>query len=178
VQVSTLAPAEKTKLLQTYRDRHRLAVLIETGLYYGYGSGQHVQGLRSYVAIDAQQRNVEIARENGYRAVHGDSGAILPRVLEAFDEPILFWLDAHSVGDDEGIDVELPPCPILAELAAIVEHRDRLDLAHVVLIDDLRQFADPHGFNGGPPSLDELRDVCRTDGWRIVEGDDIMRLTR
>lgn len=161
---------EKVELLQTYRDEYDLAVLVETGLYCGNGSGMHVQRVERYYAIDAQPENVELARANGHRALLGDSADVLPGLLELIDEPALFWLDAHAVTSDPD---EFPPCPILAELDAITAHRDRLELEHVILIDDLRQYS---GDFRGAPTLVELRHLVSDRGWKIIEADDIMRL--
>jgi hypothetical protein len=65
----------------------------------------------------------------------GDSGEVLPRILEGVADRCLFWLDGHwSAGPTARGERSTP---IARELAAIAAHGRR---DHVIVIDDARKF--------------------------------------
>lgn len=100
----------------------------------------------------------------------GDSGEMLPRVLESLDHPALFWLDGHYMG--EGTGRAQVDTPVTQELAALLRHRVR---RHVVLIDDARLFNGTDGY----PSLAELaaRVTRERPGSAVRVEADIIRCT-
>lgn len=81
----------------------------------------------------------------------GDSRTVLSDLLPRLGAPAILWLDAHNPGDEADVKNTPDECPILRELEIISE--DTQD--HVILIDDLRCFAD---INRGKywPSVEEL----------------------
>ena len=64
----------------------------------------------------------------------GDSGPLLYDIIKEIDEPITFWLDAHTAENGP----EWPKhSPIMEELEAIKRHPIK---THTILIDDVRLF--------------------------------------
>jgi hypothetical protein len=137
-------------LLREVATRHGLRVLVETGTYMGETAWALRRDFDRIETIELEPTLARLARirfgSNGRVHVHeGDSATVLPKILDALDEPALFWLDAHPGTDRSARD---GPIPLGAELAAIAGHSVT---GHVVLIDDL-QYAGKPGF----PTLDEL----------------------
>lgn len=159
---------EQARLLKGKRS------MIETGLYHGYGSGMALLDageLDAYVALDCQEENVRLATERGYDALCGDSAELLPALLEVPDHPVLLWLDAHGI-PGHAPDDEFPPCPLVAELAAVIA----CPVTHRVLIDDLHMFEGMHAEHDWPALEDVRRIVDDAGRWTRTERDAIMVL--
>jgi hypothetical protein len=134
--------------------------------------GGHVD---RYIAIDWQQENLELAISRVPQGEYfcGDSATVLLSLLVRADwrspRPVLFWLDAHALTEDEGSP---SVCPVLGELDAIGAWEYAGE--SVVLIDDLWGMGSVRGW----PSLDELRERADSFGcWERDEAGGIMRLT-
>lgn len=164
---------DKSGVLREYAARFHVKTLVETGLYGGRGSGMHVP-VETYVAIDYQVANLNEAERICPGGVYllGDSAEVLPRVLgnDELAPPVLFWLDAHAIDDEEPSPTK---CPLTAELAAIGAWEYAPN--SVVLIDDLWAM----GRVSGWPTLLELRKYARDHAsvWECSEEGGIMRLT-
>lgn len=105
-------------------------------------------------------KNVEI--------LQGDSGYVLPKVLEEINEPITFWLDGHYSG---GITVKgEKECPIYEELHAILKGEKH---NHVLLIDDSRCFTG----KGDYPTIKQISEyiIANNDKYQISVEFDIIR---
>lgn len=170
------APAPiKRKVLSAYLRRFELGKFIETGTHFG-----------DTLAFMAQNKNttctsIEFADSYYERAVkrfesypnvevlHGDSGVLLPSLVEKLEVPALFWLDGHWSGGDTG-RAELDS-PVSAELDSILRSSTK---NHVILIDDARCFDG----SGGYPQLDNLLRTVREQSKYVCEvSTDIIRLT-
>ena len=82
--------------------------------------------------------------------LQGDSGAVLPELLEKVRNPCLFWLDGHySGGITARADLDTP---ILKELQSILNHACK---EHVIIIDDARLFNGTHDY----PTIETLRQL-------------------
>ncbi len=146
---------------------------METGTYRGDMVEAQKRRFRRIFTIELDARLYEraVARFHADRHVvvlHGDSGRLLPEVIQRLEGPTLFWLDGHYSG---GVTArgELDT-PVVHELAAILGDPSS---QHVVLIDDARCFG-----SGDYPSLDEIRrqvQVARP-GWNVQTEDDIIRI--
>ena len=165
----------KRKVVTSYLRSRGLKTFVETGTYTGETLAE--------VAVDrtVQATSIELA-DRYYRdakrrfsscqnvtLLHGDSGKLLPEVVDKLQAPALFWLDGHYSGDltAKG-DLETP---ISAELQAILSSSIA---GHVILIDDVRCFDGSHDY----PHLDELLAVIRRDGrYKVEVSTDILRLT-
>lgn len=161
----------KHAIIRNHAARHRLRTFVETGTYRG-GTVAAVQDRfdRIYsIEIDERLYAEAARRFRGcphITILHGDSGDVLPAVLERVETPALFWLDGHYSGP--GTSKGALATPIRREIAAIWAHHVR---GHVILIDDAR------GFGALPdyPTLDDLRALVR--GHAVFEvRDDIVRI--
>lgn len=147
---------------------------VETGTYKGhmvYAVMRHV-GCAYSIEIDPTLCREAQRRFAGYANVNillGQSGDILPLILERLDQPCLFWLDAHYSGGSTGkSDLDTP---ILQELDAILNHRDAdRDL---ILIDDARCFTG----QGDYPRIETVEAFImgRQPSWEFAVKDDIIR---
>jgi hypothetical protein len=64
----------------------------------------------------------------------GNSPKILQKILANINEPVTFWLDAHSAGEPQPEDTMIP---LLQELEVIKNHPIK---SHLIMIDDVRLF--------------------------------------
>jgi hypothetical protein len=148
-----------------------LRILVETGTYLGAMVDACKDAFTRIYSIELDEGFYRRARRRFARFPHvkllcGDSGAVLPTVLQQISERCLFWLDAHYV---EGLRKGLTECPLLQELELIGSHPVR---GHVVLIDDARFFQG----RGDWPSLATLAEVAGSYGWACEVHDDVVRL--
>ena len=103
------------------------------------------------------------------KIIQGDSGKVLPEVMDDITEPCLFWLDAHySGGVTAKSDLETP---IVKELCVLLEHNCP---DHVILIDDAREFTGQNNY----PLLDEVRNLilAKRPEWVMQVKDDVIRI--
>ena len=103
------------------------------------------------------------------RLLQGDSGKVLPELLNRISEPALFWLDGHYSGGTTARGDAITP--ISVELQSIFSHRIK---RHVILIDDARLF---NGTNGYPDIADLLREIRQGSNHKVEISADIIRLT-
>jgi hypothetical protein len=170
-----LPHARKQEIVRAYGKSFGLRVLVETGTYLGLmvrAMRRHFDELHSIELDDALFRRAarRFARFPNVHLLHGDSGKLLPRVLERIESPALFWLDAHwSGGITARGDTDTP---IMRELEAVLSHGhgDR----HVVLIDDARHFTgdDYPTVAAVRARVEQLR-----PGMVLEVADDIIRIT-
>tara|TARA_R110002050_G_scaffold74150_2_gene159260 strand:- start:857 stop:1528 length:672 start_codon:yes stop_codon:yes gene_type:complete len=72
---------------------------------------------------------------NRLTLINGDSAVELKKLLETINEPICFWLDAHSGAQQYARGIE--DVPLLAELDLIKNHHIK---DHIIAIDDAHLF--------------------------------------
>lgn len=125
---------------------------IETGTLKGLTSGlmAWMPGV-SVDTVEISSKYFELSEEKlgGFPNVNrhlGDSGVILPKIMDELDEPAVFWIDAHFSGGDTGKGGLM--APVRAELDTLLCHRVT---DHVILIDDMRNF---NGFGGYPKAAE------------------------
>ncbi|GED71101.1 hypothetical protein BRE01_48030 [Brevibacillus reuszeri] len=154
----------KTAAVKEYGARFKLGTLIETGTFHGYMVAAQKQEFSQIYSVELDDA-LFLAAKNNFAAephisiLHGDSGKVLPRVLETINEPCLFWLDGHyiplSIESAKGnLDT-----PILEELATILSHSIT---NHVILIDDARCFIGPNPLLNDYPTIQELQQYVAT----------------
>ena len=142
----------KQRTVRDYARRYRLRTLVETGTYYGEmvsAMRHHVERIYS-IELDprlARRAIAKFARWPHVTILEGDSGRLMPELLQTVTAPTLFWLDAGYYGW-AGLIGETGRLAV--ELDAIFCHPVR---GHVVLIDDAR------GLDGrnGALTVDQLR---------------------
>ena len=129
--------------------------------------------LNTFIQITSIEINPDHYRESKRRfsgvkkveLLHGDSGVLLPEVLNEIKESTLFWLDAHGYCPSEGVERN----PVLTEVESILAHHIA---GHIVLIDDARCF----GWEKYYPSIDELRRVVGKFDVSMEIADDCIRI--
>ncbi|WP_371364155.1 hypothetical protein SRRS_49980 [Sporomusa rhizae] len=165
----------KHQTIKWYGERFDLDTLIETGTYLGTTVWSVRNYFRRIISIELGQDLYERAKKlfeslEHVSIIKGDSGKVLPIVLDFIDKPCLFWLDGHY---SEGItacgDIQTP---IIQEIEAVFAHPVK---QHVILIDDARLFVGKDDY----PKLDEfIQHVKRINNNVNVEVvDDIIRIT-
>ncbi len=149
----------KAAAIRAQASRHGTRVFVETGTF----RGDTLHAIRSHfdvlVSIELDPALHEaaarrFASDARIVCLRGDSGKVLPEVLDRIDAPALFWLDGHFSGP--GTARGDRDTPIVDELRAILRHRVR---RHVVLIDDARLF----GVDPAYPSIREILDLVRAE---------------
>ncbi|TWT82870.1 hypothetical protein CA13_43330 [Planctomycetes bacterium CA13] len=152
--------AVKISMLANYMESYGLKKFIETGTFRGstlcHMAKRGYDCMSIELADDLHQAaKRKFASYSNVQLLLGDSGNVLPRILNTLSEPALFWLDGHySGGPTARADKDTP---ITTELEAILNHRVE---GHVILIDDARLF---NGENDYPP-LHELLTVISRNG--------------
>ena len=144
----------KQRVVLEYIRMFSTRVFVETGTYKGkmvYAVMPHVEETYSIELDETLCRKAQ-RRFAGYHGVHilqGQSGEVLPGILDNIDEPCLFWLDAHwSGGSTTRGQIDTP---IMQELEYILNHARAKQ--HVTLIDDARYFTGENDY----PELDKLK---------------------
>tara|TARA_B110000305_G_C18944139_1_gene405301 strand:+ start:48 stop:593 length:546 start_codon:yes stop_codon:yes gene_type:complete len=120
-------------------------IFIETGTYMGDGVNAAINaGFKKIYSIELDDRRYlnckNIFKDNdNVTILHGDSGKILPKLLETINEEITFWIDAHYCADGAMIGEKW--CPLHEELNSIKNHNIK---THTILIDDWRCMENTH----------------------------------
>lgn len=147
----------KVLIVRRYRRRYRTRTFIETGTYLGdmVAALHHLFDRVISLELSPELHARAQARLRGASNVElhcGDSGRLLPRLLQDIPSSALFWLDAHFSG---GVTAkgELDS-PIVQEMQAILDHPVK---SHVILIDDARTFRGV----GGYPTIEQLELMVR-----------------
>ncbi len=147
----------KQCMVLEYAKTFGIDTLVETGTYLGdmvYAMKDRFRDIYSIELSDDLHSRAQKSFKR-YHHIHllpGDSGAVLPKVLDQVTGPCLFWLDGHYSGGITALgDLR---CPVRKELDAICRHPTK---NHVILIDDAICFDGRDGY----PTLFELRDIIR-----------------
>jgi hypothetical protein len=171
---------------------HNIDTLIETGTFIGdtvMACAPHFKSiftieLSNDLFISAQEKFSSLKH---VRVLHGDSGHILPELLDKLNSRALFWLDAHY---SLGVTAKSKQnTPIIDELKQILSHHVK---DHVILIDDARcfhpkyveQFEAKGQYEAaeslrGYPSVIELANLITSYGsYRLKIENDIIRITK
>lgn len=163
----------KRLTLQHYARRHGLRTFVETGTFRG-------ETIEFMLPEMDEVHSVELSDELHAAAVRkfkdqprvhlhqGDSGAVLPEIVDGLTKPALIWLDAHYSAKVTAHGPE--ETPILAELQAVFA---RQKAPHVILIDDAREFEDKSTY----PALEEVRKIAEANGYNYECRFDLIRLT-
>lgn len=160
----------KREVLRKYAQRHSLHTLIETGTYKAdtVCALRHVFDTIHSVEIDPALHRAAVRRCRSQANAHihlGDSAKVIATLVADLDEPGLFWLDAHYSGAGTGGEGDQP---ILDEVREAIEAEE----AHVLLIDDVREF----GTDVDYPQLQAVEDFAVAHGYTFEVRDDIARL--
>jgi hypothetical protein len=163
----------KRRLIRRTAQRFGTPMLIETGTY----KGDTVAALRPHferiVSIElspelAAHANVRFHHDQGVAIVEGDSGALLPSVLDGLPGRALLWLDGHWSGGETARGEF--NTPVRGEIEAALRHRRD----HVLLIDDARCFDG----SGGYPAVGDIVELVAglSPAATVTVKDDIIRV--
>lgn len=169
------APASlKQRVVREYAHRHGFRTFVETGTFFG----DMIEAIhRDFDRVHSVELDEKLHRRavrrfagTGNVALHqGDSGKVLPGLVDTLREPTLFWLDAHwSRGVTAKGDLDTP---VSLELETVIRHPIE---GHVALIDDARLFGAAKDY----PSIDQVRSAVaamRPD-WDVRVADDIIHV--
>lgn len=146
------------KIIKEYNTK----VLFETGTWKGdsveYALNKGFTKILSTeiiseIAISASKR---FSQYDKVKIINSPSTDGLELYLQELNEPVLFWLDAHYPGAEEGIkkyndeENEIKRYPLKRELEIIARHKKKSE--NVILIDDLRIYEEGNFKNGNLPS--------------------------
>ncbi|MCM3675178.1 hypothetical protein M3699_15140 [Peribacillus simplex] len=166
--------------VKKYSEIFKLRTLIETGTYYGEMVQVMINQFDKIISVELDEKlfNAAAAKFSDsphVTIVHGDSGKVLPKILENISVPCLFWLDGHYIpGTNDTARGDLDT-PIMQELDYILTHPIK---EHVILIDDARCFIGPNPVLNDYPTIQELENYInnkRPDLFFEVK-DDIIRI--
>lgn len=171
----------KRLILKGYAERYGVKVFVETGTYKGDTVKAMVvtylfDAIHS-IEIDEERHHAAVRRFKGCKPVVrcwlGDSAVVLPKILETFNQPALFWLDAHHSTKQINHSNGLLITPLMAELDLVLAHRHD----HVILIDDARYlecFAEKYR---NFPSVEDVQQKVEAAGMTFEIMGDIVRCT-
>jgi len=164
----------KQNIIKYYAIKFRPQNFIETGTYMGEMIDAVLNIFPKIISIEfgselADRAKKRFSSYSHVKIIQGDSGKVLPEVMDDITEPCLFWLDAHySGGVTAKSDLETP---IVKELCVLLEHNCP---DHVILIDDAREFTGQNNY----PLLDEVRNLilAKRPEWVMQVKDDVIRI--
>jgi hypothetical protein len=141
----------KQKLIESYKKKYSISVLIETGTYMGDMIKSQLNNFTILYSIELSQElwQEAVKRFKKYKHVtllQGDSGEVLIELMSKIQNRAIFWLDGHY---SAGITAKgKKECPIYEELDAIFGS----NIDHILLIDDARLFIGEKDY----PTIEEL----------------------
>lgn len=166
--------AVKQRIISQYASVFGVGTFVETGTYRGDMLYAMKDTFQTIISIELSTILCSQARDRFRDYPHidiqqGDSGEVLPKILNNISGKCLFWLDGHY---SRGVTAKgATETPVAKEVATILEHKVR---DHVILIDDARCFDGTHDY----PALNDLREfvaLCRPD-YAFSVANDVIRL--
>jgi len=150
----SIPPPQVVKLfkIQELQKEFHCHTFIETGTY----KGDMINALKSHfiklISVELSPlyygRALKRFKNNKTVELHfGDSGILMPKIIERLESVSLFWLDGHfSSGETAKGEKD---CPIYGELNAIFDS----PFNHILLIDDARYFDGTNDY----PTISDLK---------------------
>jgi len=166
----------KQAIIKDYARTYQCPIFFETGTCKGDMIQAVKDDFRQIYSVELSESLYQQARQRFQNNPHitllqGDSGKVVPEVLEQISQPCLFWLDAHYSGPHTAMGEELSP--VREEIVPILNHWVR---NHIILIDDAREFRGKDGY----PDIMELKEEVAhiRDDLRLEVELDIIRILR
>jgi hypothetical protein len=163
----------KQNTIKEYQQKYGCRTLVETGTYLGDMVYAQKNNFEKIISVELSVPLFEKVKKRfrndpNVILMQGDSGKVMPDVMEKIEQPAIFWLDGHyssgitAMGDKA--------CPIYEEIAAIFNSKP---FNHVLLIDDARLFTG----SGDYPTIEELTHFVKTRNgkYQAIVKDDIIR---
>lgn len=143
-----------------------LQTLVETGTQYGQMINAVKRDFQQIYSVELDAKLFAAAKrffagDSHVHLLQGDSGTVLPALIEELKGPALFWLDAHS-----------DTSPLVRELGAILASATA---GHAILIDDAHRF--DGDFWGA--TLGQIRELVasRAPDYEVVVRDNIIHVS-
>lgn len=164
----------KQRIVREYGAKFSTQIFVETGTCRGSMIEATKRSFKKIYSIELDNALFESAvkrfEQYSHISLHiGDSGEVLPRILDQIDKPALFWLDAHYSG---GITAKGKlETPIVQEINSILGHKIP---NHVILIDDARLFIGEQDY----PTIAQMKELVseKRPDFVFEIRDDIMRI--
>lgn len=158
-----------------YQRKYGLTIFIETGTFIGDMVEAQKNRFKKIISIELSDELYKKAyqrfrKDKNVFIVKGESGKVLPRILNSINEPAIFWLDGHY---SEGFTAKgEKACPVFEELDAIFNGNT---FNNILLIDDARCFTGKADF----PDIEELKDFVtkKNPNYKSEIKHDIIRFT-
>ncbi len=134
-------------------------IFVETGTYFGNGIQLVKNDFNEIHSIELNEKFYYKAKKrfenNNKIKIHlGDSAEVLDKLINNFDCPVLFYLDAHYSGGETSFGKEDDKgCPVLRELEILGKRKQK----DIIIIDDMR--------------------LMGKKSWGGIEGDNVYPLT-
>jgi len=155
---------EKRSLLDSYRQKYSLKILIETGTFFGETVDFFRTRVDKVYSIELSTELAEKAQKRfadfpNVKIIQGNSGTVLADIIKEITQPALFWLDGHYSSEfyvgDEFIRTAKgeKETPIENELDILMQS----ELKHVILIDDARLFVGKNDY----PTIKQIEKIAK-----------------
>lgn len=141
-----------------YQKRYAISLLVETGTYFGDMVEAQKKRFSNIISIELdvelfKKAKKRFIKDTNVILIQGNSGKLLPKILNEITAPAIFWLDGHY---SEGITARGDKtCPIFEELSAIFNN---VKYNHILLIDDARCFIG----QGDYPTIESLTEYIKS----------------
>jgi hypothetical protein len=163
----------KQIIVGEYQRKYGYTTFIETGTFMGDMVEAQRKRFKRIYSIELgddlfRKAKRRFEKDKKITIVHGDSGKVLPQILNKISEPAIFWLDGHySAGITAKGDKD---CPIFEELNAIFDSKR---YNHIILIDDAQYFTGV----GDYPTIMQLKEYVysKEEKYQIEVKQDIIR---
>lgn len=134
-------------------------ILVETGTYVGEMINAQLPLFDKVYSIELSPFLYKKAKKRfktvkSVEIIKGDSGKVLPQLLNKLDGKIMFWLDGHYSAGITALGDKV--CPIFEELKGIFKSNKDVKNC-VILIDDARLFNGEDGY----PTIEELKEFIK-----------------
>lgn len=165
----------KQAVIIAYQNKFRCETFVETGTYYGDMVEVQKKYFKQLYSIELspelfQKAKFRFKDDSKVKIIEGDSGKVLPSLMNGVKNPAIFWLDGHY---SEGITAKGEKnCPIIEEIDGIFSESIQ---NHVILVDDARCFNGTDGY----PTIDELFEHVKSKNSRynVMVESDVIRFT-
>lgn len=168
----------KRNRIHEIQKQSKIKNLIETGTFLGDMVFFNRKHFKKIVSIELSEQLYKNARfrfkeYKNITILHGDSGEIMPELVNIINAPTIFWLDGHYSSEFKGVQTAkgIKDCPILEELEPILKS----SFNHIILIDDARMFKGENDY----PTEKELINFIKTrrPNSKILLKNDIFEIT-
>lgn len=137
--------AVKQQRIVKIKQKYDIEILVETGTYLGDMVWAQRKNFSQIYSIELSNTFANIAKKrfrkfSNISIIEGDSGFVMPSLIELIKEKAIFWLDGHYSGGKTACSTK--ECPIYEELEAIFKS----EIEHILLIDDARCFVGENSY--------------------------------